>query len=611
MALVLFAGLLLARTWMSWPNPTVDSARELMIPARVAAGERLYSEVVAHYGPVSVWLHAAANRTVGLRVETPLVLLLPLAAGTLASLYVLVRRAAGPLAAFSGTLLGLAIALVAPNGGALVFPYSFAAAHSLAFSTMALALASSRSRFAGTASAVLWGLALAAKPEFALASMAAALSAEVFRGRPAWRFPRRSARACLGAAGVGLALYALAFRGIPLSSLALEGPLVLFDPPEEWRNVYRIVSGLDDARRSMRGVLTAAFLALALAAAIEAGTRLPRRPGTRRLVFAAAAAVAAAAVGTLLGTEFGRTLDQALPPLLRAAPAALCALACLAAIGRVEVPPALLPLLVVGSLGAIRVLLGFTYGWVATPYSSLVAPGVAAATAAAAFSLLPGRGPLLALAFTAGAALQAGRLFIASEPSRLATLTTPRGNLRIEPDRAAALQAALDDIARRAEPGDTLAGFPEAGLFNFSFGLPNPLRQDQVLPGHLDAGAEQAVIARLRERRPRFVVLVNQPSAAFGPVSFGNDYAVRLWSTVLEGWSLVSSFGAADAFEPVGPGPFFVRVYERRETPSRPPSPPPSSRPPERSALESIVRQEARQSTAEGAQSRSEGRSDS
>ncbi len=573
MALVLFAGLLLARTWMSWPNPTVDSARELMIPARVAAGERLYSEVVAHYGPVSVWLHAAANRAVGLHVKTPLVLLVPLAAGTLASLYLLVRRAAGPLAAFAGTLLGLAIALVAPNGGALVFPYSFAAAHSLGFSTMALALATSRSRAAGAGSAVLWGLALAAKPEFALASMAAAVSAEVIGGGPSRRFPRRSVGACLGAAGLSLLLYALAFHGIPLSSLTLEGPLVIFGPPDEWRNVYRIVSGLGDVERSMGEVLTAAFLALALAAAIEAGTRLSRRHGSGRPVFVAAAAAAVAAVGFLLGTEFGRTLDQALPPVLRAAPLALCALAFLVSIGRLEAPAALLPLVVVGSLGAIRVLLGFSYGWVATPYSSLVAPGVAAATAAAAFSLLPGRGPLLALVFTAAAALQAGRLFVASEPSRLAALRTPRGTLRIEPDRAWALQAALADVARRAVPGDTLAGFPEAGLFNFTLGLPNPLRQDQVLPGHLDARAEQAVIARLLERRPRFVVLVNQPSAAFGPVSFGNDYAVRLWATVLEGWSLVSSFGAAGPGEPVGPGPFFVRVYERREARSAPTAP--------------------------------------
>ena len=82
-------GGLLYRTWMTWPNPTVDSSRELMIPARVALGERLYVDVVAHYGPVAAWLHAAADRAVGLFFATPLVLLLPLALLTLLSLLII------------------------------------------------------------------------------------------------------------------------------------------------------------------------------------------------------------------------------------------------------------------------------------------------------------------------------------------------------------------------------------------------------------------------------------------------------------------------------------------------------------------------------------------
>jgi hypothetical protein len=149
---------------MTWVNPTVDSSRELMIPARVALGERLYLDVVAHYGPVPVWLHAAADRLFGLQLSTPLALLLPLAAITIFSFHVLVRRVAGPLAACCASLLATAVALVAPNGGALVFPYSFSAAHGLAFSSVALALFQRPSRVQRGRGAGLWGLALASKP---------------------------------------------------------------------------------------------------------------------------------------------------------------------------------------------------------------------------------------------------------------------------------------------------------------------------------------------------------------------------------------------------------------------------------------------------------------
>ena len=519
--------------------------------------------MVGHYGPVPVWLHAAADRLFGLRFATPLVLLVPLAAVTLFSLYALVRRAAGPLAAFSATLLGTAVALVAPNGGALVFPYSFPAAHALAYSTLALALSRYRSRTADVACALLWGLAFASKVEYALVSIAAALAADCFGVAGRWCFPRRVAVRALAAFGIGLGTYGVAFRGLPLASLTLEGPLVLFDPPVEWRRVYRIVSGLDDPGRSLAAVATAVFLSFALLVAVEAGTRLGRRVGTPPAVVAFSLA-AAAVVVVLLGTEAGRALDRGLPPALRAGPAILACLALLVAVRRIPATPPLVALIVVGTLGAARVALFFSYGWSATPYSALVAPGVVAASAAAAFVLLPGRSAFLAVAFVALAALQAGRVGLASDPTRLAELRTERGTLRLRPDKARALGQALAYLSARTRQGDTLAGFPEAGFFNFALGLPNPLRQDQILPGHLDAVAEESTIRRLREREPRFVVLVNQPSPAFGPSSFGNDYAVRLWKAVLEGWQLRASFGEARPDEPVGTGPFFVRIYERR-----------------------------------------------
>jgi len=549
---------------MAWPQPTIDSGREWAIPLRVAHGERLYAEVVSFHGPVPVWLHAAAYRLAGERVTTPLLLLVPLAVLLLGSLHVLARRAAGPLASLAGTALALSIALVAPNGGALVFPYSFAALHALAWSAFGVAAATGGRR--GGATAVLaWGIALASRPEIAAAAIGAALLARAREGE-GWRWPSGTVRQALLAVAVAAVPWGIALRGVPLASLRLQGPLVLLGPPEEWRAVYRVVSGLGNLRGSLAAVATAAALGLGLAGAALLAGRLSRGRAVR---LPAVAALAAAAVALLVGTETGRVLDAGLPPVLRAAPPALALLAIVLAARRGARSGAVLAVVALGALGASRVALGFSYGWTATPYAALAAPALCAALAGATALAGPRRTALAgAVAFLA--VLQVGRVVLISGRAARVALDTGRGVVRLPPDQARAFAGAISWLRANARPGDALAGFPEAGFLHLTTGLANPLRQDQVLPGHLGRAGEDEAVARLRERRPRFVVLLNQPSAAFGPVSFGGDYAVRLWSAVLEGWSLAASFGAAGPSEPVGPGPFFVRVYERRAGPAGP-----------------------------------------
>lgn len=550
---------------MAWPQPTIDSGREWAIPLRIAHGERLYAEVVSFHGPVPVWLHAAAYRLAGERVTTPLLLLVPLSVLLLGSLHVLARRAAGPLASLAGTALALSIALVAPNGGALVFPYSFAALHALAWSACGVAAATG-GRQGGAVAVLAWGIALASRPEIAAAAIGAALLARAREGE-GWRWPSATVRQALLAVAVAAIPWGIALRGIPLASLRLQGPLVLLGPPEEWRAVYRVVSGLGDLRGSLAAVATAAALGLGLAGAALLAGRLSRG---RALRLATVAALAAAAVALLVGTETGRVLDAGLPPVLRAAPPALALLATVLSARKGPRSGAVLAVVALGALGASRVALGFSYGWTATPYAALAAPALCAALAGAT-TLAGTRRTALAGALAFLAVLQVGRVVLISGRAARVALDTGRGVVRLPPDQARAFAGAISWLRANGRAGDALAGFPEAGFLHLTTGLANPLRQDQVLPGHLGPAGEDEAVARLRERRPRFVALLNQPSAAFGPASFGGDYAVRLWSTVLEGWSLAASFGTAGPSEPVGPGPFFVRIYERRAGPEAPP----------------------------------------
>ena len=75
--------LMLAATWQRWTHPIIDHGREMNVPARILAGERLYVDIFLHYGPfapvfqraplLSVWNEAehAACEWHGLRRADP------------------------------------------------------------------------------------------------------------------------------------------------------------------------------------------------------------------------------------------------------------------------------------------------------------------------------------------------------------------------------------------------------------------------------------------------------------------------------------------------------------------------------------------------------------
>jgi hypothetical protein len=219
---------------------------------------------------------------------------------------------------------------------------------------------------------------------------------------------------------------------------------------------------------------------------------------------------------------------------------------------------------------ASRVLLGLAYGAVTTPYSILAVPGLAACAALLVLDDLPGRlaAPeafrrLAAVIFAALAVVAVARWRRLLPPARAARLETAAGFLRLRPDRAVPAAQALAYLAESARPGDALSGAPEAGFFNFVTGLRNPLRQEQILPGHLDAAGETRVAERIERSGPRFFLLVNQPAPAFGSVSFGRDYAIEVWRAVERRYRLTAAFGEAPPEAPVGDPRFFIRVYER------------------------------------------------
>jgi hypothetical protein len=567
-------GLSAAASWRTWINPFVDSSREMNVPARIALGERLYRDVVYHYGPTGPWITALAIKLFGRRFAALEITGFLAAALLFYSLYRLTERAGSSLSASVAVTWAAAVCVGAPNGGSFLFPYSFGALFAMAGAFLSLAACAASLSRAGVAvgSAGLC-LALTAKPEIGAAAALVLLAAGL-RGRQSRDEKKPLLRVILYGSLASAALFAIAFARISRRDLSPEGPFALFSPPAPWRDVYRIMSGLANPEESLRSVATSLFLDLLIIAAAAAAARLAvRTPRFAEVTWM----VAVAAAAFLFGFGAGRLLDDRLPPLL----APLPIIAAGAALAMLRAPldsagKARWLLFAFSGAVAVRVLLGVRYGKITTPYTILVFPGLAATAAVLTLDLLAKRlaagltarrfltAVFLGLSFVALARWQ--RLLHASGQDRL---VTSAGALRLRSDRAAAVGETLRFLASRARPGDTLSGFPETGFFNFVTGLRSSLREEQVLPGHLDAAAEERLIRRLEREGPRFILIANRPTPEFGAPIFGRDYAAVVWKEIERHYRLRASFGPAPPEAIVGSPLFFIHVFEKNEAEAR------------------------------------------
>jgi hypothetical protein len=555
-----------AASWQRWINPFVDASREMNVPARVAAGERLYRDVVYHYGPVGPWLEGAAIELFGRRFVVLEAAALSAAILLFVSLWKLASRAGSLLAACLSATWAAALCFGAPNGGSFLFPYSFDALFALAGAFLCLALAAEPpARPRGVLSAAGLALALSSKPEIGVAA-ALVLLVGGLRAEDRRRERRRALRVAGAGGGVAILLWALAIRGAARADLYPEGPLAIFAPPAEWRAVYGVISGLARPAEALASVSTALFLGvliLAGALTVSKATAGTPRAGESLWIGVVGAAV-------LFFLTSGAGIEDRLPALLAPMPAVAGA----AALWQLRRPldsagRARWLLFAFAAACASRVILGLTYGAVTTPYSILAVPGLSACAAVIVLDLLPRRlaGPgtfrrLIAVVLLALAVVAIARWRRLLPPSQGVLLHTPSGSLRLPAERALATAQVLAFLSTAGTEA-TLGGFPEAGFFNFVTGIRNPLRQEQVFPGHLDRAAEDRLAERLERSGPRYLLLINQTAPAFGSVAFGRDYAKEVGKVLARRYHLAASFGDAPPDAPVGWPRFFIRVYER------------------------------------------------
>src|SRR5262245_54944982 len=125
-------------TWNRWLEPYVDSGRELMVPRRLAQGERLWSDVQFFHGPLGPYLAAIVEGIAAPSLPARTALCAAVAAAHLLALQLLARRWLSPWRGALALSVAVATAVFLRPGGWL-FPFSLDVAIAVAALTAAVA----------------------------------------------------------------------------------------------------------------------------------------------------------------------------------------------------------------------------------------------------------------------------------------------------------------------------------------------------------------------------------------------------------------------------------------------------------------------------------------
>jgi hypothetical protein len=508
-----------------WSEALIDSGREWIVPDALARGDLLYRDVVYWFGPLTPYLHAGVFRVVGSGFGALVFAGVIGALAVLASLAYAVRRVAGPLESGFATGLAIPVLVFMPAAGGAILGMGYRMWHAAGFGLLALAAAASvRSRRAAAlASGALAALAGLCRTEWGLMALAAAalVVLRATRSGNAARLPWLLAGFLL-TWGAGWAIFV---RMAGPDVLLRESPVFLLGLPEATRThvvpslaigwatvgnlVYacsvgaatifllRLLSSPRDSRAARSSlVATAAFLAVALVAALAGGLSGPSAYSAAPVVCAAAMVVGwrrgrGPRAALLLGLGAMGLLALHRRPFFigdgpYVAPPLLFALACAAGLARQA--------LLRRRGGAGRRLLRTSY---------LLAAAVA-----------------IAWAFV-------DRAVAYASDERVWIRGTER-MLSARPEEARAIEDLADEI-RGVCPGDGgLVAFPEGEILNELTGWRNPLRHKLYLPGYLSAENEPAILRELEAARPEAVVILSRAAGEYGGGQFGQGYGARV-----------------------------------------------------------------------------------
>jgi hypothetical protein len=596
--------LMLVVSWQRWADPVVDIGREMNQPLRLLNGESLYSDIRHIYGPLTPWLHAGLYRLFGPSLTILYVDGIVCAVVVMAVVFWLARQIMGPAASGAATLHVMSLCVFKPAGN-YILPYSYNSLHGATLGLITVAMlvttvkrmsrpaTSSRASviafhgaFAGAG--VVAGLATLAKTEMGLAAMTAGVASAVVAAYPNARRAFWLALAfCAPAAVLTLVVYSLIAARVGWPALLSDSWLLLYNIPPELTYFNKQISGLANPARSIERMLIATVKVVTLGAIIAVISSVAARPKPRF-----------------------RSLARAQDPALLSSPRRLLAvslgllvvMAITIALDRDKGPYLAMPFLLIGYLAMLTVSLRrqgaapdvstkvlfvfavfalaslarmilhvrsggayasyvlpmsivvFTYLWVgpfARSFRDARAANIARTIAVS----------LIALSAVINSAVLAYRY----QTRNTVPISAARGTLIAEPDMGQAFNEALDYIARLTDRDDAVAVIPEGTAIDFLSERRNPLREEIITPGYLDARGEERAIEQLRDAGTALILIPNRPTREFGPAVFGRDYCRRLMQWIEANYSTCSIFGPVkDNNLTIGDPPFFIRAYCRR-----------------------------------------------
>ena len=587
-----------AVSWQRWGNPLIDAGREMNVPLRLLNGEMLYSDIRHIYGPLSPWFHAALYGMFGPALNVLYADGIACGATAVALVYWLSRQLMRPAAAGVAALNVMWLCVFKTSGN-YVSPYSYNALHGtvIGLATLAMLVRAVRASTSGQRSAaaargfflagLLAGLTLLAKTEMGTAAVAAGAVASAITPVPGTARLRLMVLVLAPALALAAATYGVIASLVGWSTLVRESWVLGYNVPTELVTYNRHVAGLDRPLYSMWRMLLACLklgiiATIVAAASAIAVRRLPRAsgqaiaPAQNRVValvldHPSRALMAALGVAVVLALTTGLDWDKgpylAMPALLAVV---LIVLAREFLHGQLTLESSLLLIYAVYALVslarvALHVQSGGAYGSYLLPVSIVVLTycwvGPFASTLGDARTAgLAARIALVLLLLAAvGSAVLLG---IQYRTRKTIAIASPRGTMIAENDVGIAWNEALTYIAAHTHPGDPLIVLPEGTSLTFLGGRRNPLREEIVTPGFLDAEGEARAIRQLLDARPPLVLITNRATAEFGPKAFGRDYCVTLMRAIESHYRPCALFGPSkDPRLQIGDRQFFIRAY--------------------------------------------------
>jgi hypothetical protein len=176
----------------------------------------------------------------------------------------------------------------------------------------------------------------------------------------------------------------------------------------------------------------------------------------------------------------------------------------------------------------------FTYVWI-EPFPALFRqPEVARAARAVALGVL-----------LAGAVATAMAVAARYRRSNTGVIATERGTLIVPADVAHTWNASLAFIDAHTRSGDPIVVLPEGTSLTFLSGRTNPLREEIVTPGFLDAAAEARAIRQIDAAGTPLILIVDRPTREFGAETFGRDYNQALMAWIVSRYRRCGTFGTS------------------------------------------------------------------